>query len=97
MTLVPDRRDEYVVRHDDETYVVRPLGDLLQVGRVDGDETHWLEIAVPVTQLGGEARRALEHGDHTCPALLIGLMGVVAAAVRPASAGGGRGLKGGRR
>ena len=72
--------EEMTIRLDSETYVVRPDGGGVQVGRrVDGDVT-WLDT-VDAGLFTGAAREALERGDASDEALLTALRGVVQAEV----------------
>jgi hypothetical protein len=59
-------------------YVIRIEADRLQAGRLAEDGIAWLPMTKPLSELGGEARRALEQRDVTNAALLIGLKWVVA-------------------
>lgn len=74
-----DTRD-FELEREGVRYVVHQDGPQLRLAIRSGERLAWLDTTVPVGVLGGEARRALETGDHTCPALLIGLKGVVAIA-----------------
>lgn len=72
--------DDMTIQVDSETYVVRPDGDGVQVGRrVDGDVA-WLDT-VDVSLFSGAAREALDRGDTSDEALLTALRGVVQAEV----------------
>lgn len=76
---------DVAIYHDGERYVVRAVDDHLKIARDAYDGPVWLDASVPITELGGEARRALATGDMTCPALLVGLRFIVSAALTPAS------------
>ncbi len=70
--------DDMTIQVDSETYVVRPEGDGVQVGRrVDGDVA-WLDT-VDVSLFSGAAREALDRGDTSDEALMIALRGIVEA------------------
>jgi hypothetical protein len=75
-----DQVDDFVVEREGVCYIVRTVDDHLSVCRQTPAGEIWLDADVPIIQLGGEARRALEMADRTSAALLIGLKGVVAAA-----------------
>ena len=76
--------DDMTIRLDSETYVLRPDGDGVQVGRrVDGDADDgvaWLDT-VDAGLLPTAAREALERGDTSDEALVTALRGVVQAEV----------------
>ncbi len=72
--------DDMTIQLDSETYVLRPDGDGVQVGRrVDGDVA-WLDT-VEAGLFPAPAREALERGDTSDEALLTALRGVVQAEV----------------
>jgi hypothetical protein len=71
---------EFELDHAGERYVFRREGDQLKVGLRQAGSIGWLDSGVPLSQLGGEARQAIDNGDITCPALLIALKGIAAAA-----------------
>jgi hypothetical protein len=73
--------EDIVVEREGIRYLVRILDDHLSVHRQTPAAETWRDAEVPIEQLGGEARRALVMADRTSAALLIGLKGVVAAAV----------------
>jgi hypothetical protein len=76
--------DDMTIQLDSETYVLRPDGDGVQVGRrVEGDEDDgvaWLDT-VDTELFPAPAREALERGDTSDEALLTALRGVVQAEV----------------
>ena len=72
--------DEMTMELDSETYVVRPDGDDVQVGRRVGGDVAWLDT-VDASLFSGAAREALERGDTSDEALLTALRGVVQAEV----------------
>lgn len=72
--------DDMTIQLDSETYVLRPDGDGVQVGRrVDGDVA-WLDT-VDAALLPGAAREALDRGDTSDEALLTAVRAVVQAEV----------------
>jgi len=72
--------DDVTIQLDSETYVLRPDGDGVQVGRrVDGDVA-WLDT-VDAALLPGAAREALDRGDTSDEALLTAVRAVVQAEV----------------
>ena len=72
--------DDMTIDLDGETYVIRPEGDALQVGRRVGGDVTWLDT-VDTSLLTGPAREALDRGDTSDTALLLALRGVVQAEV----------------
>ena len=72
--------DDMTIDLDGETYVIRPDGDALQVGRSVGGDVTWLDT-VDTALLTGAAREALDRGDASDEALLVALRGVVQAEV----------------
>lgn len=86
MISPPGRHDEledFIVEREGDCYRVRVVAGRLSIFRQTPEGESWLDADVPIAQLGGEARRALDMADLTCPALLIGLKGAVAAAITP--------------
>lgn len=75
-----ERQDtgELELAHGGEQYVFALDGDQIRVGSRTGDEVRWMATGVPLSDLGGEAQRAIANGDVTCPALLIALKGIAA-------------------
>jgi hypothetical protein len=76
--------DDMTIQLDSETYVLRPDGDGVQVGRrVDGDPDDgiaWLDTVDP-SLFPDAAREAIDRGDTSDEALLTALRGVVQAEV----------------
>jgi hypothetical protein len=72
--------DDMTIDLDGETYVLRPDGNALQVGRRVGGDVTWLDT-VDTSLLTGPAREALDRGDTSDAALLLALRGVVQAEV----------------
>jgi hypothetical protein len=73
--------EDMTIQLDSETYVLRPDGDGVQVGRrVDGDVA-WLDT-VDAGLFTSAAREALDRGDASDEALLTALRGVVQAEVQ---------------
>jgi hypothetical protein len=72
--------DDMTIDLDGETYVLRPDGNALQVGRRVGGDVIWLDT-VDTSLLTGPAREALNRGDTSDTALLLALRGVVQAEV----------------
>ncbi len=76
--------DDMTIQLDTETYVLRPDGDGVQVGRrVDGDPDDgiaWLDTVDP-SLFSDTAREAIDRGDTSDEALLTALRGVVQAEV----------------
>jgi hypothetical protein len=72
--------DDMTIQLDSETYVVRPDGEDVQVGRQVGGDVTWLDT-VDAGLFTGAAREALERGDSSDEALLTALRGVVQAEV----------------
>ena len=76
--------DEMTIEMDGESYVVRPDGDGMQVGRrMDGDVT-WLDT-VADSLLPEAARSALRSGDTSNDELQRAIRGVLEAEVRRGS------------
>ena len=72
--------DDVTIQLDSGTYVLRPDGDGVHVGRrVDGDVA-WLDT-VDAGLFPSAAREALDRGDTSDEALLTALRGVVQAEV----------------
>jgi hypothetical protein len=72
--------DDMTIQLDSETYVVRPDGDGVQVGRRVDSDVAWLDT-VDAGLFPAAAREALERGDASDEALLTALRGVVQAEV----------------
>jgi hypothetical protein len=72
--------DDMTIQLNSETYVLRPDGEGVLVGRrVDGDVV-WLDT-VDASLFSGAAREALDRGDTSDEALLTALRGVTSAEV----------------
>ncbi len=73
--------DDMTMDIDGETYVIRPDGEGLQVGRrIDGDVT-WLDT-VANSLLPEGARAALDAGNTSDDTLMIAIRGVLEAEVQ---------------
>jgi hypothetical protein len=72
--------DDRTIEIEGETYVVRPDGAGVQVGRRVGGDVAWLDT-VDAGLFPAAAREALERGDTSDEALLTALRGVVQAEV----------------
>ena len=73
--------EDMTIQIDSETYVIRPEGDGVQVGRrVDGDVA-WLDT-VDTSLFPDAAREALDRGDTSDESLRTALRGVVDAETR---------------
>ncbi len=70
---------EITVQAGTDTYVVRRVGNELQVGRSAGGSMLWQDETVPVDRLPERARAALERGDTGSADLQLALQAVAEA------------------
>ena len=73
--------DSTTIELGGESYVVRPEGGVLKIGRPTGDDVTWLDD-VDAGLLPEPARAALEDGDLASADLQQALLGVIQAEVK---------------
>jgi hypothetical protein len=73
--------DSTTIELGGESYVVRPEGGVLKIGRPTGDDVTWLDD-VDLGLLPEPARAALEGGDLNSADLQQALLGVIQAEVK---------------
>jgi hypothetical protein len=88
VNVTSDTHAEFEIAQGGEEYVLRSDEECLKVGQRTEAGISWFEQVMPIAAIGGEARRALEQNDPTCPALLIALTGAVANALTSVHASG---------
>jgi hypothetical protein len=67
---------------NNQDYLVQLNGGELRLGRRAGETVLWQEDTVPIADLPGDARVALESGDVDSPALTIALEGILEAFIQ---------------